>query len=212
MGEPSLSGTKQDILTLLLKQELSASALAGLLDVSGAAIRQHLQTLEAMGLIERRKQGSQPGRPAYLYRLSPGGKRQFPQRHDLLLSLIVEILLRRDGAAGLESLLREAAQRMADALPASSNGTGEPERWKALLAQLEERLAWSAESRDVPGGAHRLEVFQCPFQSVSDDQANICGTFFCALLERACAGSSVEHRPSAEGTGCCAFTVRPHAP
>lgn len=208
MSDSGLTGTKRDIVALLLKQELSAAALAGLLKVSGAAIRQHLQTLEGMNLVERRKQASQPGRPAYLYRLSPSGKARFRQRHDLLLALVVEILLRREGAAGVESLLREAAQRMADALPLPLRRSGAPQDWGALAAWLEEQLAWNAEQSKVSGGT-QLVIYRCPFQGVSADQSSICGTFFCALLERLCAGSEVRHAPLRDGAACCSLTVRP---
>ena len=111
----SPTGTRLEILELLLRQELSSQSLAERLKVSPAAIRQHLSTLEALGLVERRKVVTQPSRPTYLYRVSPQGMRVFPKRYDLLLSEMLEILAERSGPEGTSA--QAAGSAMSAAVP-----------------------------------------------------------------------------------------------
>ena len=208
MTDTPLSGTKQEILLLLMRQELSAAALAGQLSVSGAAIRQHLQTLEAVGLVERRKEAHQPGRPAFLYRLSDDGKRRFRQRHDLLLDLILETLLRRQGPAGLESILTEAAASLAAESPARATADGAPARWCEVMEWLESLLAWNADAIEEPGGRSRIVIHQCPFQGVSQANPNVCGTFFPALLRGLFGDIRVTAAADVEKPACCSLIVQ----
>src|SRR5260370_25430334 len=77
----SPTGTRLDILELLLKQELSSQSLPGSLRVSPAAIRQHLRTLDALGLVNRRHVGTQPRRHAHLHLDSPQLLRAYPNRY-----------------------------------------------------------------------------------------------------------------------------------
>src|SRR5260370_38918043 len=103
------TGTRLDILELLLKQELSSQSLAESLRVSPAAIRQHLGTLEALGLVNRRKVVTQPSRPTYLYRVSPQGMRVFPKRYDLLLTQMLALLAEHQRPHGAGAPLEAAA-------------------------------------------------------------------------------------------------------
>jgi DeoR family suf operon transcriptional repressor len=208
MAVSSPSGTKQEILQLLMKRELGAAALADALRISGAAIRQHLQTLEALGWVERRKEGSQPGRPAYLYRLSDEGKRRFRQRHDLLLRLIVEVLLRREGCDALKAIVAEAAERLAVEIPVRAAAEDRQARWRDVLDWLEAQLDWNADTMDEPGGRSRIVIHQCPFQAVSKGHPEICGTFFSTLIRMLYGDAAVLHEPGADKPACCALIVQ----
>src|SRR5262245_46680323 len=111
MGMETPSGARLDILELLLREELSSQQLSDRLGVSPAAVRQHLTTLEALGLVVRRKVVTQPGRPTYLYRVSPKGMRIFPKRYDTLLGQMIDVLSERQGAEAVEETIAAAAKR-----------------------------------------------------------------------------------------------------
>ncbi len=200
------AGTKYDILKLLAKQELAADALAETLGVSGAAVRQHLDTLKALGLVERRKVVTQPSRPTYLYRLSSEGRRAFPKRYDLLLALLVEALLERHGADAVAEVVRAAATRLAGRVRGRFATADERRRWDLLLAWLEEELAWQADAVEEPDGARRVVIHQCPFQDVSRDHPAVCGVFFRTLIETLYGEVPVEHRPE-PAPACCSLRV-----
>jgi DeoR family suf operon transcriptional repressor len=204
-------GTKYEILSLLVRAELAADDLAARLAVSGAAIRQHLETLHGMGLVERRKVVSGPNRPTYLYRLSPEGQRAFPKRYDLLLGLVIEALLERRGGEAVAEVVGDAARRLAERVRGRFAAADEATRWALLLDWLEAELAWEAEAAGEAGGERRIVIHHCPFQDVAARHPEVCGVFFGTLLRALYGDASVTHRPE-RPAACCSLTVGPLPP
>ena len=205
----SPTGTRLEILELLLRQELSSQSMAERLKVSPAAIRQHLSTLEALGLVERRKLITQPSRPTYLYRVSPQGMRVFPKRYDLLLTEMLEVLADRTGPAGTGALVEAAARRVADRAGGQLIRGSDAERWRRLLEWIEAEFSWQATVEEGPGEVRQITIHQCPFQDLSKTQPDVCGVFFGALIRQACPRATVEHAPAPAEPACCAFVVKP---
>ncbi|HEY3068526.1 MAG TPA: ArsR family transcriptional regulator [Methylomirabilota bacterium] len=199
-------GTKFDIMKLLLRRELSARSLAGELSVTPTAVRQHLETLYALGLVTRRKVITRPSRPTFLYRLSPGGAATFPKRYDLLLSLFVDVLLERHGVEWVALLVQDAARRLAERVRPRFDDADVDRRWPLLLDWLEEELAWHADVR-VDDGHHEIVIHQCPFREVSRVQPAVCGVFFRTLIQALYADVNVEHVGSVTGPACCHLRV-----
>lgn len=202
---PLPAGVKRTVLDLLVRSERTAEQIAGRLDVSATAVRQHLATLSGLGLVERRRDEARGGRPAFLYRLTELGRRSYPKRHDLLVGQILETLLDREGRDWTLVLVTEAAHRMAEIDRDRFEGLPPGERWEAVLAWLEEELAWEAEANEGQGGGRRVIVHQCPFQAVSAAHPVVCGTFLTTLLERLTGAGPFVHRPLADGIACCAL-------
>lgn len=205
----SPTGTRLEILELLLRQELSSQSMAERLKVSPAAIRQHLSTLEALGLVERRKLITQPSRPTYLYRVSPQGMRVFPKRYDLLLTEMLEVLAERTGPDGTGALVEAAARRVADRAGGQLIRGSDAERWRRLLEWIEAEFSWQATVEEGPGEVRQITIHQCPFQDLSKTQPDVCGVFFGALIREACPRATVEHAPAPAEPACCAFVVKP---
>src|SRR5688500_3513357 len=134
------AGTKRKLLDLLLRGERTAEALAGELDVSPTAVRQHLATLTALGLVERRTAAPPAGRTACLCRLGEAGRLACPRRHDLLRRELSEALLAREGREGALAVVTDAAQRVAEEASAGIADLGPEERWEKLVAWLEEEF------------------------------------------------------------------------
>jgi predicted ArsR family transcriptional regulator len=199
-------GTKHDILQLLVKQELSAQTLAERLHVSAAAVRQHLDTLKALGLVSRRTLVT---RPSYLYRLTPHGHRVFPKRHDLLLAQVVEVLVERDGPAAVADVVKAAAARLAARVRDRIEHADRQMRWSRLLAWLEEELAWQADVAAQPGGSRRITIHHCPFLEVAAAHPAVCSVFVTALLRALAGDARVEHKALPDGPACCALVVSP---
>jgi predicted ArsR family transcriptional regulator len=200
------TGTRQDILELLLKEELSSQQLSDRLGVSPAAVRQHLTTLEALGLVVRRKMVTQPSRPTYLYRVSPQGMRIFPKRYDLLLAQMIGVLAEQHGSEAVEQTIAAAARRVAEHAPGRVSSPG-PERWRRLLEWLESEFAWQADVTEAPSAPRRLTIHQCPFQDLSKIQPDVCGVFFGSLIRTLCPGAIVDHADAPAVPACCAFLV-----
>lgn len=191
----------------LLKQELSSQGLAKILEVSPAAVRQHLVTLEALGLVTRRKVVTQPSRPTYLYRVSSQGMRIFPKRYDMLVSQLIEAITEREGAAAAGEIIQTAARRLVERARDHFRGADGDQRWQRLIEWLEEEFAWQAHVKREAGGVQRLTVHQCPFQDLSKAQPDVCGLFFSAIIRTVCGNVPVEHTAAPTAPACCAFLV-----
>lgn len=190
----------------LLREESSAGDLARQLDMTPAGVRQHLATLLAQGLIERRRLSGEPHRPTELYRLSAAGRRAFPKRYDLLLARVIEVLAEREGPGGVAAVVEEAGRRVAarvrPELPAEPDA-----RHEAVTRWLEAEFEWEA-AHLAEAGVERIVVHHCPFQDVSNEWPAVCGRFFCTVLAELEAGVTATHAPGAEGQACCAFVLR----
>ncbi len=202
-----VEGTKFDILKLLAKQELSSQQMAESLGVSAAAVRQHLDTLEALGLVTRRKQITQPSRPTFLYRLSARGADAFPKRYDLLLSLVVDVILERQGRDAVTGLIEAAAERLAERVEPRFRTADERTRWTLLLDWLEEELEWQADVTDESEGRHRITIYQCPFREVSSREPMVCAVFFRTLIRALYGDVPVDPAATKPTTACCALVV-----
>lgn len=200
-------GTKHDILKLLVKQEFSARGLADRLGVSPAAVRQHLDTLSALGLVMRRKLLTQPGRPTYLYQLSPLGQRAFPKRYDLLLGLVIEVLLERHGTDSVAELVDAAARRHAGRVRERFQRADASARWELLVDWLEEELTWQADVAHEPEGGRRITIHHCPFRDISRGYPAVCGVFFRTLIQVLYGDVPVEHVPAPSGPACCSLRI-----
>lgn len=206
-GHPLPEGTKSEIMTLLTKQELSAQSLARTLGVSAAAVRQHLETLNAFGLVTRRKLVTKPSRPTYLYRLSRRGAETLPKRYDLLVSLLTEVIRERDGVDGVTEVVQAAAERLALQLRTNFDTAASDRRWELLIEWFERELAWHADVLADADGRRRVTIHQCPFQAVSRQQPSVCGVFFRTLIQRLYEPVTVDHVPIADGVACCDLVV-----
>lgn len=207
---PDLSaptGTRLDILEALLKQELSPKELAKTLGVTPAAVRQHLSTLEALGLVNRRKVVTQPSRPSFLYRVSAQGMRIFPKRYDMLVAELIEVLTEREGAGPAGEIVQAAARRLAERARDRLQGAEGEERWERLVRWLDHDFAWRARVNTEQNGTRRLTVHQCPFQDLSKTQPDVCGLFFSALIQAVCGDVPVKHIEAGTTPACCAFLV-----
>jgi predicted ArsR family transcriptional regulator len=200
-------GTKYAILQLLLRQELRPAELARRLDITPTAVRQHLATLAALGLVERRRVPAGPSRPPEVYRLSTEGRRTFPKRYDLLVTGLLEVMLERSGSDHTLEAVAEAARRLAARVTPELDGGTKAERWSRLLAWLEQEFAWEADALRADGTPARLIIHQCPFQDVSSRHPAVCGRFFSSLIEAIQPGARLEHAPNAPGEACCVFVV-----
>jgi predicted ArsR family transcriptional regulator len=205
---PLPEGTKYEILKLLAKQELSAQSLAETLGVSAAAVRQHLETLNALSLVSRRKVVTKPSRPTFLYRLSRRGVETFPKRYDLLLGLITDAIRERGGGDAVADIVETGAERLAAQLHGMFDTPDARRRWDVLTEWFDRELAWHADVSSEPTGVRRVRIHQCPFQAVSRrKQPSVCGVFFRTLIRRLYDRVPVEHVLLTDGVACCELLV-----
>ncbi len=207
-----MSETRQDILNLLSKEELSVQELAHRLGITVAGVRQHVTALEAQGLLARRKRVTQPSRPTYLYRLSEQGQRARPKRYDLLARELLHWLQERQGPAAVAEAVQASAARLAGYAEPRLRDPDPQAQWQHLLAWLEEELAWGAEVAGSGPGWRRILIRQCPFQDVAAQQPAVCGLFLRGALQPLYGAVSVEPVPPQHPVACCCLLLRTQAP
>lgn len=108
-----LTGAKRRLLERLKRADsATAPELAAEFGLTDTALRQHLEALEAAGLVERTTApATGRGRPPVHWRLAPAAHEMFPDRHgDLTVDLIASIR-EAVGDDGLERVVATRAQR-----------------------------------------------------------------------------------------------------
>ncbi len=152
----------QAVLDLLRRERgMTVTEMIDRLDVTATAVRQRLDRLVEMGLVERRKETAGRGRPTFRYLLSPAGWREvgatyadlamamWREVHDLPESEIKGVLLQR--------VTKRMGQAYQDEIP---NGTL-TERMASMVKVLGERKIPAR--LDQLGNLPVLEVQACPY-------------------------------------------------
>ncbi|MEV6107465.1 helix-turn-helix domain-containing protein [Streptomyces sp. NPDC051940] len=212
-------GTRDKVARSILDHGPStAAALAERLGLTQAAVRRHLDTLVAEGVVEPRQQrvyGARGrGRPAKVFVLTDCGRDAFDQAYDQLAADAISWIARAAGggergeaAVGDFARARVAAQaeRYADAL----KDLPPQDRAKALARALTED-GYAATARSAPGApGEQLCQHHCPVAHTAERFPQLCEAeteVFSQLL-----GTHVQRLATiAHGDGVCT-TFIPHA-
>ncbi|MEM7350639.1 MAG: helix-turn-helix domain-containing protein [Acidobacteriota bacterium] len=112
MEPEALSEAKRRVIDQLKRSgPVAAGAVAKALGLTVVAVRQHLQALEAQGLVEPRPQApSGRGRPSIHWALLPAADTLFPDRHADLTVGLIEAAREAFGQAGLDRLIEVRAR------------------------------------------------------------------------------------------------------
>lgn len=197
---------RQAILRLLLAQKpgLTVDELAARLAITRTAVREHLAALERDRLVAPAAAlPSTGGRPSRPYRLTGAGLALFPKHYDLMARLLLEALMRRDGA--IEGELDALGRGLAAKLKHKVTGETLEERARAV-AELMEELGYEATYRteDAP----TIEALNCVYHELASRDPSVCALDL--ALIGALAGAEVEHRSCmARGDNACRFCLKP---
>ncbi len=173
----SLSPARERILLeLKTKGPQTATHLARRLRVTPVAVRQHLQALSELELIDYEDQRGKVGRPSRLWRIAPGEAAQarFPDSHqDLTLSLL-EAARAAFGEAGIERLVRERLrQQLRDYRGRLADVVGLEKRVGAL-ARLRRSEGYMAAAKRQPDGSMVLVENHCPICAAAEACQGLC--------------------------------------
>jgi predicted ArsR family transcriptional regulator len=162
----------QAVLDLLRQQQgLTVHELIAQLEVTATAVRQRLDRLEHVGLVERRKEGVGRGRPQFRYFLTPLGTRYASASYaDLAMALWQEVMeLPNPQLRG--RIIRRVARRMGEQLKQSIP-------LDATLTQRMEAMAMALGQRKVPAMVNDqgilpvLQVHACPYPELSQQEGS----------------------------------------
>jgi predicted ArsR family transcriptional regulator len=211
-----LSDAKRRIVERLKRVEsATAPELASGFGLTDTAVRQHLETLEALGLVER--SASEPagrGRPPVAWHLTTLATSLFPDRHaDLTVELIASI---REalGEEGLTKVIgtRAKAQEAAYRSYLPEPGCPLAER-VARLADIRSAEGYLAESALDDEGAVLLVEHHCPIANAARTCGGLCQSEL-DLFQRVLGDDVVVERTQhlMAGDMRCAYRIRDAAP
>jgi predicted ArsR family transcriptional regulator len=213
MPMPAETPSGRAAVLALVKREgpVAADALAARLQLTPMAVRQHLQGLEAEGVVERteaERQGGR-GRPASLWRATPAADARFDDAHADLSAELIGQVRRAFGEEGLDRLL---ALRTADqAARYRPEVAAQPTLHARLaaLAAIREREGYMAEVRDDPeSGGFLLLEHHCPICAAARLCTGLCReelALFSGVLGQGVKVQRLSHILA--GAGRCAYRV-----
>ena len=139
------------------------------LDVTPTAVRQRLERLIEMSLIERSKESVGRGRPQFRYKLTNMGKRFAAASYADLATALWHEVAELSSSEQRAGIMRRVAKRMGaglkEAIPASGSIS---EKLSAAVGALEQRRVAAALNGE--GTLPVLEVHCCPYPDLADGE------------------------------------------
>lgn len=174
--------TRERVAVAVLERgPVTAAALAGVLGLTPAAVRRHLDAMLAEGLVDiRTAHGTRGrGRPARCFVLTDAGHAAMTTTYDDLAVSALRFMAAEHGQPAVDAFARA---RVADlearyAPRVAEAGSGTPERVEALARALSDD-GYAASSRPVGHGAEtaatQLCQGHCPVQHVAAEFPELC--------------------------------------
>jgi DeoR family transcriptional regulator, suf operon transcriptional repressor len=208
-----LPTTRRAILNVLKRQgPLDASAVAGALSLTPAAVRLQLGRLEEDGLLEHREEAAadaRRGRPRHVFELTSAAEALYPKRYGDLTTELLGYLGGPGGAQVDELFEARRQRRVADALPRTGHLPFD-EQVAALTAILDED-GYLAEAERLPDGSWRITEHNCAILTVAHGFSQAC-TSELAFIRDALPGATVRRVAHLmDGAHVCAYVVSPPA-
>ena len=208
-----LSDAKRRIIEVLKRADsATAHELADQFNTTTTAVRQHLDSLEQSGLVERFEGAIVGrGRPAIRWRNTPLTVELFPDRHG---ELTVELLESIKTSLGEEALQRVIDQRAREQIAGYRNALGDaavPVRVRTLADRRSEE-GYLAEVVDDGGGDLLLIEHHCPICTAATVCQGLCRSeleVFQAALGPSVSVTREQHLLS--GDTRCAYRITPVA-
>ncbi len=174
------SGTRSRIARLILENgPVTAAGLSARLGLTPAAVRRHLDCLQADGLVEARTArtyGSRGrGRPARLFAITDAGRSAFEHAYDDLASSALRFLEQTAGPGAVADFARqqisELERKYSERLAAVPAG----ERVRALAEALSaDGYAAAASGSPAAAGGEQLCQHHCPVAHVAAQYPQLC--------------------------------------
>lgn len=189
--------------------EQTAAALAGRLEITPVAVRQHLDRLFADGLVKFEDRRESVGRPKRHWTLSPKGHGRFPDNHEGLTLEMLDAVRSVFGDEGLERLIGERETRMRKSYQEALGETaGIPQRLRRL-AERRTSEGYMAEVEELPDGSYRLLENHCPICAAARACQGFCRSELALFAHLLGPGVSVEREEHIiAGARRCSYRVR----
>ncbi len=215
--KPGAAPTRQRVVRALLERRTATAAeLAGVLGLTAAGVRRHLDHLMAVGHVEATLRPTDPaagpsglvargrGRPARLFHVTNEGRDALDQGYDDLAVSALRFLAETGGDGAVLEFARRRWAEVEDRLAGSLDALPEPQRPQALARALSAD-GYAASIRSAPHGDQVCQ-HHCPVAHVAAEFPQLCEAeteLFARML-----GRHVQRLATiAHGDGVCTTNV-----
>lgn len=170
-------GVQAELLLALKKhQPLTARELALRFDLTPNAMRRHLETLEAAGIVRHSREVRGVGGPVHAFSLTGAGEALFPRQYATVLLETLDAMAEVQGRGAVSDFFRRKWTSVAaDAAPALQQLPLD-ERVQ-LVAELWTSLGYMAEAGvDTATGLPVLRKHNCAIRAVAEQYPEVCAT------------------------------------
>lgn len=203
--------TRQRILWhIKMHGDAQAEGIAEHIGISLSGARQHLTALEAEGLLAHNEVREGPGRPRYLYRLTPAAEAFFPSTYESFTNELLDELAEEDPAM-LSRLIDKRAKRRLEVLQARVAGLSLGQKVKAI-AQIMDADGFLADVQERPDGSYLIVERNCSMLSVARKHGQLCSTEL-ELIQMLLPEAVVQRVAyMIDGQHSCAYQISPGEP
>ena len=198
--------TQQNILEGLLqnKEGMTIDGIVKSLKITRTAVNQHINSLEKNGFVKKHTLTKTGGRPGQIYVLSDKGIHLFPKQYAWFSELLLKNLREKLGSDGLESVLRELGECVAERYSDRLDGKTPTEKI-AEIATIMKELGYESNvdtvERDV------ISACNCVYHDLASENPEVC-SFDLALLSTM-SGRKIEHvECMVRGGHKCVFKIK----
>ncbi len=170
--------------------------------VTATAVRQRLNRLQDMGLIDRETIRASRGRPHHAYILTDHGREQLGDNYAELAILLWDELRQIEEPSIRQRVLSRVEEQLSRRYGAAVSGTSVEHRFEQLRNVLQEKgFRVEVSSRN---GLPILREQHCPYHKLAIDDADICAMEQ-RVFERVLGVSLTLTQSCRDGHGCCEF-------
>ena len=188
---------------------MTVEDLSRAIGISSVAVRQHLEVLEAEGLLGSRTERRPIGRPRRLFHLTDAADELFPKNYSGLAQMILEHLELSGGAERVDEVFRARRLRMeADARP-HVEGL-DLEARVAAVAGIQDQAGYMAEWEPVEDGSYILREHNCAICKIARRFPQPCAREL-QLIQDLTGADVVREQHLAAGDATCTYRIRPRA-
>jgi DeoR family suf operon transcriptional repressor len=206
MNTSGTEPTKEKIFQALRTQgQMTVSDLAAAVNITPIAVRHHLTSLQAEGMIEVREERHGVGRPRQIYKLTPNALDRNTSRYFQFTSLLLDQLKEHLPPEMVEKLLLEVASSMAGAWKTELDSLPLPRRLERLVELLTGE-GFVARVENTGSGQYCLTELACPYSRISLTHPEVCA-LDASMLSRAL-GTPVERTSCIRtGSDACTYSI-----
>ncbi|MGB1929390.1 MAG: helix-turn-helix transcriptional regulator [Mariniblastus sp.] len=185
-------------------ESMSICELTDAMQVTATAVRQRLNRLMALELVERCQTVEGRGRPSHRYLLTDKGKRSSANNLDDLAVVLWEQVQKIEDPGVKRKVIAGAVERLSERYQLAIRGDTVEERTRSLVEMFAERQI--AISFDENSALPLIKVGGCPYPTLAGENHEICD------MEQALLASVIGHpvdrcQCRQDGDSCCTFEV-----